>query len=53
MTMVNLDEELHDNVRKMVEFDPVENPHIKNYIERAVREKLRIDKIRIEQAKKK
>jgi len=50
MTLVNVDDELYKQVRKMVEMYSVDYPNIKNFIDRAVREKIKIDMIRDKEA---
>ena len=43
MTMVNLDDELYAQVKEFVQKDKIEYPSINNFVERAVRDKLRIE----------
>jgi len=50
MPIVEINEELYEHVRKIVEMQPVDYPSIKNFIDRAVREKVKIDMIRSKEA---
>ena len=50
MPIVEINEELYEQVRKIVEICKVDYPSIKNFIDRAVREKVKIDMIREKEA---
>jgi hypothetical protein len=45
MTQVNIDEELYKQVSEFVKKERIEYPSIINFIERAVKDKLRIELI--------
>ena len=45
MTQINLDENLYQEVKIFVEKDRIEYPSIINFVEKAVRDKLRIETI--------
>ena len=43
MTQVNIDDELYKQVSEFVQKDKIEYPTILNFVEKAVRDKLRIE----------
>ncbi len=45
MTNVNLDDELYKQVSEFVKNDKIEYPSLQNFVEKAVRDKLRIEVI--------
>lgn len=45
MTNVNIDNELLEKVKEFIEKDRIEYPSVLNFVERAVRDKLRIEVI--------
>ena len=49
MASVQLDDQIHREVKKFIDNDRIEYPSIQNFIERAVRDKLRIELINYEE----
>lgn len=43
MVTVNIDNELYEQVKKYVETDRIEYPSLQNFVEKAVKDKLRIE----------
>jgi len=50
MTLVNVDDKLYLHVRRLVEQYNVDFPNIKNFIDRAVQKKIKIEMIRSKEA---
>lgn len=46
MTQMNLDDELYRQVKEFVQENNIEYPSLTNFVERATKEKLRIELIR-------
>ena len=53
MAMVNIDEEIHEQVSKMVKDQRVDYPTITFYVNRALKNQLRIDAIGVKEAEPK
>ena len=49
MTQVNVDDELYKQVKQFVDMDRIEYPSLINFIEKAIRDKLRIETINIKE----
>lgn len=45
MVTVNIDNELYKKVQEFIEADRIEYPSLNNFVEKAVRDKLRIESI--------
>lgn len=45
MTQLNLDDDLYQEVKRYVENDKIEYPSIINFVEKSVRDRLRIETI--------
>lgn len=52
MTNVNIDNDLYEQVKRFVENDKIEYPFISNFIEKAIRDKLRIELINLKENEK-
>jgi hypothetical protein len=52
MTQLNMDNELYEKVREFVEIDKIEYPSIINFVEKAVRDKLRIETINMKESQR-
>lgn len=49
MAMVNIDDEIHEQVTKLVKDKKVDYPTIQFYVNRAIRNQLRIDTLSIKE----
>ena len=50
MTLVNLDDEIYEQVKIIIEKTRPEYANLKNFVDRAVKEKIKIDMIRHKEA---
>ena len=50
MKTINIDDDVHEQVAKMVKEQPFDYPTIQFYVNQAVKEKIRIDTIRAKEA---
>ena len=46
MVVLNVDDDVYERAKKTVEMNRVDYPSIKNFVDKAIREKVRIEMIR-------
>jgi hypothetical protein len=52
MVLVNIDDTLADEAKKIVDEDKIEFPNFKNFVDKAIKRFIEVERLRIEEHKK-